>query len=114
MICVVQPPPSAKWGMTAESIDTGAWRSNTGNVVIRKSLRSLVLPRSATAAIGAEELKVKVPVNEEGLLNGGSLRNLAICPLAGIVVAPLPKLPFESVKKKDTVAGSLLGLAMAR
>src|SRR5437870_12262316 len=105
MICVVQPPPSAKWGKMTVPDAGAAARSATGRVVTRKSPRSFVNPRSATAAIGSDEVKVNVPVIDEPPLNGGSLRNFAIWPFAGIVVDPLSKLPLRSVKKNETVAG---------
>src|SRR5438132_12281798 len=92
-ICVVQPPPSAKWGNTIAPVAAAERRSVTGNVVIRNSPRSLVNPRSAITAMGMDELKVKAPLREEGPLKGGSLRNFAICRLAGIVV-PMEKLLF--------------------
>src|SRR5262245_24022008 len=96
----------------------GALTSVTGNVVMRNSPRSFVSPRKAIAAIGAVELKVKLPLNGGKLLNGDCVngnwyRKAAICPPGGMVVLPLPKSPFEFVKKKETTAGSAFGFAIA-
>src|ERR1051326_8522274 len=50
----------------------------TGNVVIRKSERSLTKPRRAIAATGDEDVKVNDSAVESPF-NGGSSRNAAIC-----------------------------------
>src|SRR5437867_1831939 len=54
-IVVVQPPPSAKCGNTAGSLEE-ALKSTTGNVVIKNSERSFTPPRSAITATGFDEL----------------------------------------------------------
>src|SRR5437868_7136986 len=100
MIWLVQPPPSANSGNTTLPAPGVAARSVTGRVVIRKSDRSLVNPWSVIAVTGTEDVNVNVPLTLDPPLKGASFRNFAICPFAGIVVVPDPKLfPFESVKK---------------
>src|SRR5690349_8688860 len=112
IIFVVQPPPSANCGMfwTLDWMAELIGRMETGSVVVRKSLRSLVKPRSATADTCNEDVKVNVAWVFFGALNGGSVRNAAIwCP-ASIVVAPwLKSFPFESVKKNLMLTGAVLG-----
>ena len=49
---------------------TDAVGSAIGKVVIKKSERSLVRPRKATADTGTEELKVNVPLTGDPELNG--------------------------------------------
>src|SRR5262245_18730727 len=51
----------------------------TGNVVMRKSLRSFVKHRSATTEIGLVAVNANVPWNPSGALKGSSLRNEEIC-----------------------------------
>src|SRR5262245_20824506 len=86
--CVVHPPPSAKWAAVTGPCAGGASRSSIGQAVMRKSERSLINPRTATTAMGTEAVNEKVPLNEDGPLNGDSLRNAAICLFAGIVTVP--------------------------
>src|SRR5437870_2740271 len=75
MICVLQPPPSAKSGNTDdEPVAGGEPRSTTGSVVQMRSERSLRSPRRATTAMGFEALNVNVPENAEGPLNGMSFK----------------------------------------
>ena len=75
-------------------------KSATGNVVSKNSPRSLVKPRSAIAATGAEAVKVRVAFRRLAPpLNGGSFRNAAIWPLAAIIAEPGAKFtPSRSVK----------------
>ena len=96
-ICVVHPPPDAKWGTTIGDDDVETIGA-MGNVVIRKSDRSLTKPRNATAPTGTDDEKVKVSAVVDPL-NGVSLRNAAICWFGGIVVVPAPRfVPSLSVK----------------
>src|SRR6267143_4020545 len=83
---VVHPPPSANCGIQTVPRTGVAPRSTTGRVVIRNSDRSFVYPRNAVTATGTEELKVKVPLMDEGPLKGASLRNAEMCPFTGTVI----------------------------
>src|SRR5437016_1727924 len=99
--CVVQPPPSAKWGNKTDW-PTGAANSDTGKVVTRNSERSFVKPRKAITDTGSVDVKVNVPLTEVPPLKGDSFKKLAICARAGMVVEPCAKsTPSELVKKKD-------------
>src|SRR5438105_10596405 len=89
MICVVQPPPSAKCGNTVEDATGGAPISKTGSVVQIRSERSFSTPRSATTATDFDAVNENAPENAVGPLNGASFRNAAIWPLAGTVVDPV-------------------------
>src|SRR5438132_5382898 len=60
-ICVIQPPPSAKWGTTTVPTAFTGVLSITGSVDMRKSPRSLIRPRRATTPTGADESKLNVP-----------------------------------------------------
>src|SRR3989442_4752632 len=114
MICVVQPPPSAKWGKTDAAVPGGEPRSMTGNVVQRRSDRSFRSPRSATTATDFDALNVNVPENAGGPLKRTSLRKPAIWPFAGTVVAPEDTVcPLSSTNLNDKTAGSLFGFAIA-
>ena len=114
MISLVHPLPSAKCGKTNEIVEADELRSAIGRVVIRNSERSFTRPRSATTDTGFDELNVKEPANVEAPLKGASFRKLAIWPLAGTLAVPEPRsFPFSSVKKKEIVAGSLFGFAIA-
>src|SRR4051794_37582153 len=95
--CVVHPPPAANCGKTIELVDDDVIGA-TGSVVIRKSERSFIKPRSAIAATGEDDVKVN-DCAVESPLNGGSSRNDAICAFPGRIVVPLLKFtPFLSVK----------------
>src|SRR5262245_37441231 len=99
VICVVQPPPSAKCANTAGPDDGERARLTTGSVVSRNSPRSLVAPRNAVTLTGLLAVKLKDPTNEVGPINGLSSRNAATCPFAGIVVVLVTfSLPSASVK----------------
>src|SRR5690349_1055872 len=74
--CVVQPPPSAKWGRSVAPLRLPI--GTTGSVVIRNSPRSFVKPRRAITPTGTEEVKLKVPITERPL-NGALFRNPDIC-----------------------------------
>ena len=114
MISLVQPPPSAKCGNTAELVDGEELRSATGRVVKRNSERSFTSPRRAVTETGFDEVNVNEPANVDAPLKGASSRKFAIWPFAGIVAVPEPaSFPFSSVKKNETAAGSPLGLAIA-
>src|SRR5262245_54527237 len=78
-----------------------------------KSLRSLLSVLNAAAATGIEDVKLIVPVVENGRLNGGSLTKAEKCVCAATVWVANPELsPLAFVKKKSTVASSSLGFAM--
>src|ERR1041385_871566 len=71
MICVVQPPPSAKCGKTIGLLTAVDSSGDTGRVLIKNSPRSFVSPRSAIAPTGpGDEVNVKVPSIGFGALNG--------------------------------------------
>ena len=72
---------------------------------MRNSDRSFVKPRNAMTATGTDAMNVKLVARPASTSNGDSSRNLATWTLAAIEICPSPKLiPFESVKKKETVA----------
>ena len=84
---VLQPPPTAKCGEYAGSIDGGTVGSRTGSVDTKKSPRSLVKLRSVVTATGSDAVNDMVPDSAE-LLKGHSVRNFAICVLAASVNEP--------------------------
>src|SRR5207249_12190336 len=64
-ISVAHPPPSTNWAMVCAGAGTenasGPFEiSTTDNVVIRKSPRSFVIPRNASADTGSADINVKV------------------------------------------------------
>jgi hypothetical protein len=84
---VANPPPSAICGnTTGEGAICVA--SAMGNVVIRKSLRSLFSERSVRAAKGIADVMSITPVNPAGNPAINSVANLALCPLPGNCSGP--------------------------
>src|SRR5262245_266827 len=69
-----------------------AFMSVMGRVLRRTSPRSLENLRIAATCTGKSEVKLNVPSKSIGPLYGSSLRNLSICPFAGMVKVPDPAL----------------------
>src|SRR5262245_65883622 len=85
--------------------------SATGKVVTRNSPRSFVKPRRAVIAKGNEEVSVIVPSKPAAPLNGGWLRNAAICRRGPTVMMPLEFV--DPVKENEISATESFGFAIA-
>ena len=112
MTCVVYPPPLTICGKI-DSAFIGLTDSVEGAVVvIKKSPRSLYLPRSPVTTTGWLEVILTMPRNSLDICGRNSLTNCAICPPGGkstLAVIPVG-VPSRFRRSRITESGEDDGL----